>query len=170
MVATLEDELKLEYEYRFTAMQKLKESLEGKAAQGQGIATGMGTGIMNHLYDTFAHNMKVFVNYALEHKPGTKPLYTKYLRWLYKLYENKDECIGLMCLSTLSQVINQAAMKMQSDHATMSDVASTIALQIDEEAHLQEFLNYLMEDKKDAKKAVIHAGLISGLKSRNSDF
>lgn len=167
---TIEDELKLEYEYKFTAMEKLKASLEKKQLNQQGSQTGMGMGIINHLYDNFSHNMKVFLENQLEHKRGTKPMYYRVLQWVAQQYTDPDECISLLCLATLSQAINQAASRIGSEHTALSDVSAHIGNMIYREAQLQEYLNYLSESQKGSENQRIYIGILNGLKTRNSDY
>lgn len=187
---TLEDELRLEDEYRHMAMNKLKECLEIKQERAEGSQTAMGAGIMNHLYDNFASNMKVFVDHALLHKPGTKPLYYKFLRYLSKQYENPEEFIAILCLSTLSQTINKmTTSQVYDDGCTLSDISSIIGRQLKDESALKEFMHYLSSDKykailesdkfqqylKENKRSIkefnnIPVGVDRGLKSRNSDL
>ena len=47
---TLDDELKLENEYRNMAMEKLKNILKNKEDAGDASHTSMGSGLINHLY------------------------------------------------------------------------------------------------------------------------
>lgn len=163
MAPTLEDELKLEDSYRHMAMAKLKECLTARTMIGEGSKTVMGVGVINHLYETLAHNMQVFVTSQLAPHGGVKPVYTDFLKWLDSVYEDKDEFIGILCLSTLSKVIDRSTMRgAEAMDLSISSVARLIGGQLLEEGTVQEFIN--QTDEKTLK------GLIGGLKTRNSDF
>jgi DNA-directed RNA polymerase len=163
MVPTLEDELRLEDEYRHMAMTKLKECLTKKEEQGEGSNTVMGKGVINHLYENLASNMQVFVNAQLAPHGGVKPIYVNFLKWLDSVYQDRNELIALLCLSTLSKVVDRITMKgTESMDLSLSSVARFIGIQLLEEGTVQEFVN--QADSKTLK------GLEGGLKSRNSDF
>lgn len=188
---TLQDELMLEDEFRHMAMTKLKEALDTKQVEGEAIHTSIGAGVINHLYETLAHNMQVFTDHALEHKRGTKPLYYKFLDYIHKQYaENEEEFIAILCLSVLSKVINQVMLnRVLSDKVSLSSVSFEIGRQLKEESALKEFMHYLKsadykaflqssefsEYLKRAEKDIkefthIPTGIDRGLQTRNSDF
>lgn len=190
-MVTLEDELRLEDEYRHMAMQKLKEILTEKESQGDAAHTSMGAGMINHLYSTLASNMKVWLDSQLAPKPGVKPMYYQYLKYAASQYEEPDTFISILCLSLLSNVINQAALQTNDErhNPSLSNVGETIGLQITQEVELQEFLNYLKSDdyrayiesekfqkwlkehdKKMFEFANIPVGIDHGLKTRGSDY
>lgn len=188
---TLEDELRLEDEYRHMAMNKLKECLDNKQENGEASQTAMGAGLINHVYDNLANNMKIFIDHALMHKRGVKPDYFKFLKYVEKQYrDDEKEFIAILCLSVLSKCINKAATsRSYSEGTTFSELGLEIGRQIQEESVLKEFLHYLESDtykkliesdafqkylkekKRDIKEFNnIPVGIDRGLKSRNSDF
>lgn len=193
-MATLDDELKLENEYRNMAMEKLKDALKYKEDTGDATHTSMGSGLINHLYSNLATNMKAWVENMLAPKRGVKPMYYHLLKYASAQYEDEDTFISILCLSLLSNAINQAALGgseniQKNDKSALSNVGSEIGTQIRQEVRLQEFLNYLQgEDyqkyinstlfqdwlKANNKKLFeftnIPIGLSRGLKTRNSDY
>lgn len=54
---TLEDELALEYEYKFMAMEKTQEFLDSRLESTQAHETGVGNGIIDYLFTTFKENV-----------------------------------------------------------------------------------------------------------------
>ena len=163
MRPTLEDELRLEDEYRHMAMSKLKECLSKRQDNGEGSNTIMGKGVINHLYENLAANMKVFVDAQLTPHGGVKPVYATFLKWLDDCYQDRNELIALMCLSTLSKVIDRVTMRgAESMDLSLSSIGRFIGIQLVEEGTVQEFVN--QADEKTIK------GLEGGLKTRNSDF
>lgn len=190
MKVTLDDELKLEDEYRHMAMDKLKAILEHKEDTGDASHTAMGSGLINHLYSNLAQNMKVWLDAQLAPKRGVKPMFYNFLKYAHSQYEEKDTFISILCLSLLSNVINQAAIKVNGDeYPSLSHVGEIIGVQIIQEVHLQEFLNYLQgedyqnyinsilfqdwlkeNDKKMFEFTNIPIGILKGLKTRNSDY
>lgn len=187
---TLDDELKLENEYRHMAMEKLKAILEHKEETGDASHTAMGSGLINHLYNNLASNMKVWLDAQLTPKRGVKPMFYNFLKHANKQYEDEDTLISILCLSLLSNVINQAAIKGGDDeYPSLSHVGEIIGVQIVQEVHLQEFLNYLQgedyqnyinstifqdwlkaNNKKMFEFTNIPIGISRGLKTRNSDY
>lgn len=190
MKVTLDDELKLEDEYRHMAMDKLKAILEHKEDTGDASHTAMGSGLINHLYSNLAQNMKVWLDAQLAPKRGVKPMFYNFLKYANSQYEDKDTFTSILCLSLLSNVINQAAIKVNGDeYPSLSHVGEIIGVQIVQEVHLQEFLNYLQgedyqnyinstlfqdwlkeNDKKMFEFTNIPIGISKGLKTRNSDY
>lgn len=190
MKVTLDDELKLEDEYRHMAMDKLKAILEHKEDTGDASHTAMGSGLINHLYSNLAQNMKVWLDAQLAPKRGVKPMFYNFLKYANSQYEDEDTFISILCLSLLSNVINQAAIKVNGDeYPSLSHVGEIIGVQIVQEVHLQEFLNYLQgedyqnyinstlfqdwlkeNDKKMFEFTNIPIGISKGLKTRNSDY
>lgn len=186
---TLDDELKLENEYRHMAMEKLKAILSHKEETGEASHTAMGAGLINHLYDNLAQNMRVWLDVQLTPKRGVKPMYYQFLKYANAQYDDDETFISILCLSLLSNVINQAAIKGGDDeYPSLSHVGEIIGVQITQEVHLQEFLNYLRgEDyqkyinstlfqdwlKTNNRKLFefthIPMGIAVGLQTRNSD-
>lgn len=187
---TLDEELKLENEYRHMAMEKLKAILSHKEETGDASHTAMGAGLINHLYNNLANNMRIWLDAQLAPKRGVKPMYYHFLKYASSQFEDEDTFISILCLSLLSNVINQAAIKGGDDaFPSLSHVGEIIGVQIVQEVHLQEFLNYLQgEDyqkyinstifqdwlKANNKKLFeftnIPIGIARGLKTRNSDY
>lgn len=186
-MVTLEDELKLEDEYRNQAREKLKECLTKKESQGDASHTSMGAGLINHMYSNLASNMKVWLDSQLAPKPGVKPMYYQYLKYAASQFEEHDTFISILCLSLLSQTINDVITMQQN--RSISHIGETIGRQIQDEVHLQEFLNYLKSDdyrtyiesekfqnwlkehdKKMFEFANIPLGITQGLRTRNSDY
>ena len=189
MDVTLDDELQLEGEYRHMAMDKLKETLSNKEEKGDASHTSMGSGLINHLFNNLASNMKVWLDDQLTPKRGVKPMYYQFLKHAHEQYEDEDTFISILCLSVLSNVINQIALPTDRSHPTLTNVGESTGRQIVDEVHLQEFLNYLKGDdyqayinspifqdwlKTHSKKmfefANIPIGISRGLKMRNSDY
>ena len=187
---TLDDELKLENEYRHMAMEKLKAILSHKEETGAASHTAMGAGLINHLYDNLAQNMRVWLDVQLTPKRGVKPMYYQFLKYANAQYDDDETFISILCLSLLSNVINQAAIKGGDDeYPSLSHVGEIIGVQITQEVHLQEFLNYLQgeeyqkyinstlfqdwlktNNKKMFEFTNIPIGIARGLKTRNSDY
>lgn len=186
---TLDDELKLENEYRHMALEKLKAILSHKEETGNASHTAMGAGLINHLYDNLAQNMRVWLDVQLTPKRGVKPMYYQFLKYANAQYDDDETFISILCLSLLSNVINQAAIKGGDDeYPSLSHVGEIIGVQITQEVHLQEFLNYLRgedyqkyinstvfqdwlktNNKKMFEFTNIPIGIAGGLKTRNSD-
>ena len=80
---TLDDELKLENEYRNMAMEKLKNILKNKEDAGDASHTSMGSGLINHLYKNLASNMKAWLGVQLTPKRGVKPMYYSFLKYAH---------------------------------------------------------------------------------------
>ena len=191
---TLDDELKLENEYRNMAMEKLKNILKNKEDAGDASHTSMGSGLINHLYKNLASNMQTWLGIQLAPKRGVKPMYYSFLKWAHSQYEDEDTFLSLLCLSLLSNVINQAALhssdsSTKNDKSALSNIGNDIGIQIVQEVRLQEFLNYLQSDdyqvyinstlfqewlkvnnKKMFEFTNIPIGISRGLKTRNSDY
>jgi DNA-directed RNA polymerase len=187
---TLDEELKLENEYRHMAMEKFKAILSHKEETGEASHTAMGAGLINHLYDNLAQNMRVWLDVQLTPKRGVKPMYYQFLKYANAQYDDDETFISLLCLSLLSNVINQAAIKGGDDkYPSLSHVGEIIGVQITQEVHLQEFLNYLhgedyqkyinstlfqdwlkTNNKKMFEFTNIPIGIARGLKTRNSDY
>lgn len=187
---TLDDELKLENEYRHMAMEKLKAILSRKEETRGASHTAMGAGLINHLYDNLAQNMRVWLDVQLTPKRGVKPMYYQFLKYANAQYDDDETFISILCLSLLSNVINQAAIKGGEDeYPSLSHVGEIIGVQITQEVHLQEFLNYLRgedyqkyinstlfqdwlktNNKKMFEFTNIPIGITEGLKTRNSDY
>ena len=97
-MVTLDDELKLENEYRNMAMDKLKETLAYKEQNGDASHTSMGSGLINHLYNNLANNMKAWLGVQLTPKRGVKPMYyqlLKYAHWTEHEYTVTVVKIGM---------------------------------------------------------------------------
>lgn len=191
-MATLDDELKLENEYRNMAMDKLKDALKYKEDTGDASHTAMGSGLINHLYANLARNMKTWVDLMLTPKRGVKPMYYNLLKYSHAQFEDEDTFVSILCLSLLSNVINQIVIpkKHNNNKETMlSNVGASTGEQIKDEVHLQEFLNYLMgqdyqnyinstifqdwlkdNNRKMFEFTNIPVGIARGLKTRNSDY
>lgn len=187
---TLDDELNLENEYRHMAMEKLKDILAHKEDTGEASHTSMGSGLINHMYDNLANNMRVWLDAQLAPKRGVKPMYYHFLKYANSQYKDEDTFISILCLSLLSNVINQAAIKGGDDeYPSLSHIGEIIGVQIVQEVHLQEFLNYLRgedyqkyinstlfqdwlktNNKKMFEFTHIPLGIVKGLKTRNSDY
>lgn len=168
MQATFEDELKIEWEYKHKAEQDLKNHLLKKKQDGNASETGIGTGIMNYLYDTFASNLQAFVEKATQPKSGAVPIYTRLLKWLYNdVYcEDHTMCIVLLSMITLSAAING----VHADNI-LTNIAKYIGSEILKESHTQEFINYTVEKESDAvKQGKILYSIKKGLKNRKSDY
>lgn len=168
MQATFEDELKIEWEYKHKAEQDLKNHLLKKKQDGNASETGIGTGIMNYLYDTFASNLQAFVEKATQPKSGAVPIYTRLLKWLYNdVYaEDHTMCIVLLSMITLSASING----VHADNI-FTNIAKYIGNEILKEAHTQEFINHTVEKESDAvKQGKILYSIKKGLKNRKSDY
>ena len=189
MDVTLNEELELEGEYRHIAMKKLKETLSKKEENGEAIHTSMGSGIINHLYANLASNMRIWLAAQLAPKRGVKPMYYQFLKYAHAQFEDEDTFISILCLSLLSNVINQIALPNDRRHPTLTNIGESMGRQIIDEVHLQEFLNYLQgdeyqayinsavfqkwletHDKKMFEFTNIPIGIARGLKSRNSDY
>lgn len=188
-MVTLEDELKLENEYRNMAMDKLKETLKYKETKGAASHTALGTGLINHLYTQLATNMKAWVDLMLTPKRGVKPMYYPLLKYAHAQFKDEDTFISILCLSLLSNVINQIVLPQKDNKTMLSNVGASIGDQIKDEVHLQEFLNYLhgqdyqnyinssmfqdwlkANNRKMFEFTNIPIGILNGLKMRNSDY
>lgn len=188
-MVTLDDELKLENEYRNMAMDKLKETLAYKEQNGDASHTSMGNGLINHLYNNLANNMKAWLGIQLTPKRGVKPMYYQLLKYAHAQFEDEDTFISILCLSLLSNVINQLVMPQDKNQTMLSNVGESTGQQIMDEVHLQEFLNYLQSDnyqmvinsaefqewlKENNRKMFeftnIPVGIAKGLKTRNNDY
>lgn len=187
---TLDDELKLENEYRHMAMEKLKAILSHKEETRDASHTAIGAGLINHLYDNLAQNMRVWLDVQLTPKRGVKPMYYQFLKYANAQYNDDDTFISILCLSLLSNVINQSAIKGGEDeYPSLSHVGEIIGVQITQEVHLQEFLNYLWgedyqkyinstlfqdwlktNNKKMFEFTNIPIGIARGLQTRSSDY
>ena len=189
MDITLNEELELEGEYRHIAMKKLKETLSKKEENGEAIHTSMGAGVINHLYVNLASNMRIWLAAQLAPKRGVKPMYYQFLKYAHAQFEDEDTFISILCLSLLSNVINQIALPNDRRHPTLTNIGESTGRQLIDEVHLQEFLNYLqgddyqdyinsaafqkwlkIHDKKMFEFTNIPIGIARGLKSRNSDY
>lgn len=189
MNITLNEELELEGEYRHIAMKKLKETLSKKEENGEAIHTSMGSGIINHLYANLASNMRIWLAAQLAPKRGVKPMYYQFLKYAHAQFEDEDTFISILCLSLLSNVINQIALPNDRRHPTLTNIGESTGRQLIDEVHLQEFLNYLqgddyqdyinsaafqkwlkIHDKKMFEFTNIPIGIARGLKYRNSDY
>ena len=165
----------------------MKECLTKKESQGDASHTSMGAGLINHMYSNLASNMKVWLDSQLAPKPGVKPMYYQYLKYAASQFEEHDTFISILCLSLLSQTINDVITMQQN--RSISHIGETIGRQIQDEVHLQEFLNYLKSDdyrtyiesekfqnwlkehdKKMFEFANIPLGITQGLRTRNSDY
>lgn len=163
MTPTLEDELRLEIEFKDGAKEALKKALMHRKEQEEGGETAVGIRVMNYLYDNYAINVKIWFEWATTPKRGVKPRYTRVLGWLTKTYKGQErDLIALCCLSTLTTVLSSTVNTSVHKDVTLSTIASKIGRNIIEEARLQEFLNSHDEE--------VNQALLKGIKERRSDY
>lgn len=169
---TLEDELALEYEYKFMAMEKTQEFLDSRLESTQAHETGVGNGIIDYLFTTFKENVMHWGEDTITPKRGVKPNYADVLKWLTTLMPLEDT-VNKMCLmalsSTLSNTLN-AWSNTNAPRSTVSYVSSLIAKSLRDESRLQEFINYLEDHKDDEEYRKAERRLESGIKYRKSDY
>lgn len=169
---TLEDELALEYEYKFMAMEKTQEFLDSRIESTQAHETGVGNGIIDYLFTTFKENVMNWVEDTITPKRGVKPNYADVLKWLTTLMPLEDT-VNKMCLMalscTLSNTLN-AWSNANAPRSTVSYVSSLIAKGLRDESRLQEFINYLEDHKDDEEYRKAERRLESGIKYRKSDY
>lgn len=168
MQPTLDDELKLEYDYKFMAVQKMEEVISKKVEDNQGARTAIGNRIVDYLFDTFKQNTMAWVNETLAPKRGVKPSYTPILRYITRIYD-LEAAVNIMCLMTLTRALGIALKysKNTSDNKTVSHVSTFVATDLREECKLQELytiMNETEEGKKEFKKWEI------GMNYRTSDW
>ena len=169
---TLEDELALEYEYKFMAMEKTQEFLDSRLASTQAHETGVGNGIIDYLFTTFKENVMNWVEDTITPKRGVKPNYANVLKWITTLMPLEDT-VNKMCLMALSYTLSNALTALKdanTPRSTVSYVSSLIAKGLRDESRLQEFINYLEDHKDDEEYRKAERRLESGIKYRKSDY
>lgn len=140
---TLEDQLKLEQEYKEYAKELFISRHREQENKGRGAATAVGKGLTNHYADLLAENIKQWLEDELKPRRGVQKEYKKLLEYLVKAV-GKDKVLLNACAFTFETVIN--AITDVTAKATVSTVASMLGMKIYQECHLDAYIKSL-EDR-----------------------
>lgn len=153
-----EKELTLEEEFRTLAMRNLESTLTKSIAMGEASNTAIGKGLIDHVYDNYTSNLKIWLDYQLQPKRGVQATYKPIVQWLAKVYKDKErDLLALLALSTLSVTLNYVC----KGASTLGNLAIRIGRTIISEAKVEEFMQ--THDRG------ITALLEKGIKERKSE-
>ena len=145
---TLEDQLNLEKEYKEYArdlfLAKTEESLE----KGRVMQTAVAKGMVNHLKDVMATNVRHYIEEELKPKRGVQKAHKKLLQYLVD-HDGIDTTVLNACTFTFEQCIS--AISASKKNISMSSISNTVGQLCYYESKIN---NYLKEHamKNQAKK------------------
>lgn len=165
---TLEDELKLEYDYKFMAVQKMENTIAKNVEEERGSHTAIGNRIIDYLFPTFRDNTMRFVEETLAPKRGVKPSYTPLLRHITTIFPI-NTAVDVMCLLTLTSTLGVALKfsKGANEHRTINYVSAFVGKNLEDECILQEFYVEMSKTEEGKKK---FKGMEIGMNHRKSDY
>lgn len=157
---TLEDQLKLEQEYKEYAKELFISRHREQENKGRGAATAVGKGLTNHYADLLAENIKQWLEDELKPRRGVQKEYKKLLEALVKAV-GQDKVLLNACAFTFETVIN--AVVDTRGRQSVSSVASTIGVKLYHECKLEAYLQ-TVEDRPKVKR--IEAEVSSRVQTR----
>lgn len=144
-MATLEQQIKLESEWKHYAETKLKQTINKAKAEELTTTTVLGRNTINTLTAQFYKDLVNFIIDETKPKRGAQARYRRILVDMVKIYTNEAgiDDLALLCLSTtLINVLNKCFNRTNS----YSDIAYCIGREILAEVNLQKFINETSSD------------------------
>lgn len=141
---TLEDQLKLEQEYKEYAKELFISRHREQENKGRGAATAVGKGLTNHYADLLAENIKQWLEDELKPRRGVQKEYKKLLEYLVKAV-GKDKVLLNACAFTFETIVN--SLTEGRGYTTNSTIAGLIGTKLYHECRLDAYIKSLDGDR-----------------------
>ena len=141
MSNTLEDQIKLERQYKEYAKELFIQRHEAEQEKGRGAHTRVGKGLLNYVSESLAKAIDEWLTEELKPRRGVKPKYKDLLQALETAVGHEDLVLNA-CAYTFEHTIN-SVISGDKFSKSVSSVAGSIGMSIYYECKLCAFMNQL---------------------------
>ncbi|WP_295294571.1 DNA-directed RNA polymerase [Veillonella sp.] len=158
MSNTLEDQIKLERQYKEYAKELFIQRHEAEQEKGRGAHTRVGKGLLNYVSESLATSIEAWITEELKPRRGVQPTYKKLLQALETAVGHEDLVLNA-CAFTFESAIN-SVISGDKYSKSISSISGAIGKTLYYECKLTAFMNQL---ESHYQKGVIN----EQLKKRN---
>ena len=141
MSNTLEDQIKLERQYKEYAKELFIQRHEAEQEKGRGAHTRVGKGLLNYVSESLATSIEAWITEELKPRRGVQPTYKKLLQALETAVGHEDLVLNA-CAFTFESIINSVSSGDKQMYS-ISGLAGAIGKALYYECKLSAFLEQL---------------------------
>ena len=141
MSNTLEDQIKLERQYKEYAKELFIQRHEAEQEKGRGAHTRVGKGLLNYVSESLATSIEAWITEELKPRRGVQPTYKKLLQALETAVGHEDLVLNA-CAFTFESIINSVSSGYKQMYS-ISGLAGAIGKALYYECKLSAFLEQL---------------------------
>lgn len=147
-LATMEDEIKLEQEYKVMAENLLRASYEQAVQNGTAGTTKLGNRLIEEVFDDVNNNIKTLFVWK-KSKRGALPTYAPAAKTLSALYEGREEDLYMVVTMTTMNVLVSIVLQ-DGKLRNVSAVANTLAKELVKEIKCDWFITSVNQKRGNA--------------------
>lgn len=142
----MQDELRIEKEYKQLAENLLLESYEQKVRDGKAGESKIGERLANYSFSTVKGNIQTLFEFENTHG-GVVPAYQDTINQLLTIYKDDKENLYILLTMCTFNVLTSHALKDKEYGTPISAIAESLFYNIYEEVKAYEFLRYYCKDE-----------------------